>query len=264
MTMPAPASRPHLSIGVLTMNEARRLDRCLASAAFADEIVVVDSGSSDGTLDIARRHTSHVHQHADWQGFGVQRDRMLGHMSGDYIFFLDADEVITPALAQEMRAAVEAAGFDAWTIRWRQFILGRPLRPYLESSRVLRLFRRDALAGYRAVVHEEPVWAIAAPRIGSLRERLEHHPRDSVAAALKKSTQYAILGAGKRRAAGKRGGVVRGLLSALRVFVAVYLFKLGFLNGGRGFLLACFMAYENFFKYVITRYDSEIGTPRRG
>ena len=263
-----PPARPRLSVGVLTMNEAARIERCLASAALvADQLVVVDSGSSDGTLDIARRHTPHVHLHADWQGFGVQRDRMLRHLDGDFVFFLDADEVVTPELAAEMRAAIAAGGFDAWTIQWRQFVLGRPLAPYLESSRVLRLFRRDALAGYRAVVHEEPVWSEAlgrTPRIGALRARLEHHPRDSVSAALKKSTQYAILGAGKRRPAGKRGGVLVGLLSALRVFIASYAFKLGFLNGARGFLLASFMAYENFFKYVIVRYDADIDTPRRG
>jgi len=266
MTDIAP-TRPRLSIGVLTMNEAARLERCLASAAFADEIVVVDSGSSDATLEIARRHTTQVHTHADWQGFGKQRERLLRHMQGDFVFFLDADEVVTPALAAEIRAAIEAGGCDAWTIRWRQFVLGRPLQPYLESNRVLRLFRRDALAGYRAVVHEEPVWAEGlgrTPRIGALQARLEHHPRDSVAAALKKSTQYAILGAAKRRAAGKRGGILVGLLSALRVFIASYVFKLGFLNGGRGFLLAAFMAYENFFKYVIVRYDEDIGTPKRG
>lgn len=256
-------ARARLSIGVLTMNEAARLERCLASAGFADQIVVVDSGSSDATLEIARRFTPNVHVHADWQGFGIQRDRMLRHMDGDYIFFLDADEVVTPALAEEMRAAIDEGAFDAWTIQWRQFVLGRPLEPYRESSRVLRLFRRSALAGYRAVVHEEPVWAIEAPRVGRLRARLDHHPRESVAAALKKSTQYAILGAQKRREAGKRGGIVVGLLSSLRVFVSSYFFKLGVLNGGRGFLLAMFMAYENFFKYAILHYDRDIDTPRR-
>lgn len=264
---PSQHAAPRLSIGVLTHNEARRIERCLASAAFADQIVIVDSGSTDGTLDIARRFTDQIHSHPDWQGFGVQRDRLLKHLDGDYLFFLDADEVISPELAAEMRAAIAAPADtnppDAWTIRWRQYMLGRRLQPYLESSRVLRLFRRSALAGYRAVVHEEPVWAITQPRIGTLASRLEHHPRDTVAAALRKSTQYAVLGAGKRRAAGRRGGIVVGALSALRVFLSSYFFKLGCLNGGPGFLLAVFMAYENFFKYVIVAYDEDIDTPRR-
>lgn len=257
-------ARVRLSIGVLSMNEAARLERCLASAAFADEVVVVDSGSTDGTVDIARRHTPHVFVHSDWQGFGVQRGRLLRHASGDYLFFLDADEVVPPDLASEIRTAIEAGEFDAWTIQWRQFVLGRALEPYIESSRTLRLFRRDALTGYRAVVHEEPLWAVEAPRIGRLSARLDHHPRDSVAAALRKSTQYAILGARERRDAGKRGGIWIGLGSALRVFVVSYFFKLGILNGSRGFLFALCMAYENFFKYVILRYDQDIDTPRRG
>ncbi len=98
MTDPQAAVRPTLTIGVLAKNEAHQIERCLRSAAFADQVVVVDSGSSDDTVAIAEKMGAQVHLYPDWQGFAVQRNRLLAHATGDYLFFLDADEEITPAL----------------------------------------------------------------------------------------------------------------------------------------------------------------------
>lgn len=84
--------RPTLGVALLTLNEATRIEACLRSAAFADQIVVIDSGSTDGTREIAERLGAQVHLYPEWQGFGVQRTRAIEHLQTDYIFYLDADE----------------------------------------------------------------------------------------------------------------------------------------------------------------------------
>src|SRR6218665_2275442 len=95
-------SPPTLTVAVLTHNEAHRIEACLRSPAFADQLVV-DSGSEDDTVAMARRLGAEVHSYPDWQGFAVQRNRLLAHARGDYVFFLDADEVMTPEFAQELQ-----------------------------------------------------------------------------------------------------------------------------------------------------------------
>ena len=94
--------RPTLCIGILAMNEARRIAACVASASFADQVLVIDSGSTDNTRDIAAAAGAEVHVYAQWEGFATQRNRLLAHVSTRYIFFLDADEVIAPALRDEI------------------------------------------------------------------------------------------------------------------------------------------------------------------
>ena len=101
---------PTLCIGILTLNEAHRIAQCIQSASFADQVLVIDSGSSDRTREIAEELGAQVHAYTAWQGFAEQRNRLLSHVKTDYVFFLDADEVMTPAFAQELRK--RAAGRD--------------------------------------------------------------------------------------------------------------------------------------------------------
>ena len=108
---------PTLTVAVLTHNEADRIEACLRSAAFADQLLVVDSGSTDDTVALAGALGAEVHSYPDWQGFALQRNRLLAHARGDYIFFLDADEVMTPAFAQELQAIVRSREQAVWTIR---------------------------------------------------------------------------------------------------------------------------------------------------
>jgi glycosyltransferase involved in cell wall biosynthesis len=206
----APA-RPRLTIAILTKNEASRIGRCLRSAAFADELVVVDSGSSDDTVALARGLGAQVFVYADWQGFAVQRNRLLHHARGDYIFFLDADEEITPALQQELRAVVQGDGRAVGCIRWRVVAFGRELRHFRPQAPVERLFRRDLLQRFEGAVHERAVLTDEPVPRQVLQSALLHYSRDSVRASLEKLTQYAMLGAAKRARAGKPGGIAAGM-----------------------------------------------------
>jgi glycosyltransferase involved in cell wall biosynthesis len=246
--------RPTLGVVVLTLNEAQRIEACLRSAAFADQIVVIDSGSTDDTRERALGLGAQVQLHADWQGFGVQRTRALAHLHTDYVFFLDADEEITSALQAEIVQAV-ASGDDAvWRVWWDEMAFGRALTRMKPRGGIQRLFRRATLERFEGVVHEAPVLRHAVP-VKTFRQRLLHHSRTTVYGSLRKLAQYVQLGAAKRGAQGKKGGVWRGLVMGSVVFLRVYVFQRAFLCGGPGFLYSQFIALETFFRYAALRYD---------
>lgn len=266
LTPPVAPARPTLTIGVLTKNEAHHIDACLRSAAFADEIILVDSGSTDDTVAMATRLGAKVFVHADWQGFAVQRNRVLAQATGDYIFFLDADEVITPALQAEIEAAVRSNARAVWKIQWSVVAYGRELKHFLSQSSLERMFRRDMLKGYEGVVHEAPILQPGAEPVPRhvFHAKLLHYSRETIRGSLEKLTQYAMLGAAKRAAVGKRGGVLRGLASGLAIFVRLYVFRLGFTGGGPGFLFCFFIALECFFRYAALHYDRDQLTDKVG
>lgn len=251
--------RPTLCIGILTLNEAHRIAACIQSAAFADQIVVIDSGSEDRTREIAEELGAEVHLYPDWQGFAGQRNRLMSHVRADYVFFLDADEVIPPGLQEEIRAAV-ASGEDAvWKIYWDQVAFGRTLHLMAKTEGgVWRLFRTEQLLRYEGVVHEHAVLREPKTPVKAFRHRLLHHSRETVYGGLLKMAQYAQLGAVRRVQAGRSGGVLRGMASALSNFVRLYVFRRGFLCGAEGFLFCLLVALECFFRYVIIRYDHPV------
>lgn len=246
---------PTLCIGILTMNEERRIAQCIQSAKFADQIVVVDSGSKDNTVAIAQSLGAQVHSHADWQGFAEQRNRMLQYCTADYIFFLDADEVITPELQIEIQAAVRTALPDVWETYWLEVAFGRPLKRVISRKSLPRLFRREMIVNFDGAVHEHAnLTNPRAPRHVFQRPLL-HYSRETIHDSLKKLTQYAMLGAAKRAKKNRRGGVIRGLLSSFWMFIRLYFFKLAILEGGPGFLYSLFIALEFFFRQAALKYD---------
>ena len=246
-----------LTIGILTMNEERRIAACIDSAAFADQIIVVDSGSSDATVEIATAKGVEVYSYPDWQGFAVQRNRILQHATGDWIFFLDADEVVTPALAQEMRAIVDANVACVWEVAWEQIAYGQSLGRMRSSGGIPRLFPRTQILQFEGVVHEGAKLKDPALPVRLLKERLPHYSRETIYGSLQKLAQYVQLGAYKRMQAGKRGGVLRGMGSAIANFIRLYFFHRGFLCGRAGFLHSFFVALECFFRYVALEIDRD-------
>ncbi|WP_265659493.1 glycosyltransferase [Verminephrobacter eiseniae] len=257
---------PTLTVAVLTHNEAHRIEACLRSAAFADQLLVVDSGSEDDTVAMARALGAEVHSAPDWQGFAVQRNRLLAHARGDYVFFLDADEVMTPDFARELQAIVRSGAQAVWSIRWRIVAFGHELRRFRAQSYIERLFVRALLEEYTGVVHEQarlyPLPGGAAVPRRRIEARLLHYSRTTVRGSLEKLTQYAMLGAAKRAGQGRRGGVLRGLASGLWMFLRLYLVRLGFLCGGAGFLYCLFVALEAFFRHAALYYDRDSLTGR--
>lgn len=254
--------RPTLCIGVLALNEGRRIEQCLRSAAFADQLVLVDSGSSDDTAARARTCGAEVFNHPDWQGFAEQRNRLLAHVRCDYVFYLDADEVITPELRAEIEHVVAQGDVAMGRVGWCEVAFGKTLRHMRAAGGVSRLFRTRHLLRFEGVVHEQAVLDTPNLPVHRFRQRLLHHSRETVYGCLQKLAQYVQLGAVKRARAGKRGGVLRGLASGLAIFVRLYLFRLGFTGGAQGFLFCLFIALECFFRYAALGYDPGLAQAR--
>lgn len=251
------AAVPTLTIAILTRNEALHIASCLHSAAFADQIVVVDSGSTDNTREIALAEGAEVFNYPDWQGFAIQRNRLLQHVRSDYVFFLDADELITPELQEELQAAVHSGQRAVWKVQWRMVAFQHELKYFHSEAKIERLFRRDMLREFTGVVHEQAVLDIEpTPRV-LLTGRLLHYSRETVRGSLEKLTQYAMLGAAKRAEKGKHGGVLRGLLSGSSMFLRLYIGQRGFLCGGPGFLYCFMVGLEGFFRYAALAYDHD-------
>jgi glycosyltransferase involved in cell wall biosynthesis len=261
----APSKRPTLGVAVLTLNEGLRIEACLRSAAFADQIVVIDGGSTDDTRVRAIAIGAQVHVHMNWQGFAVQRTRALEYLDTDYVFFLDADEEIGRPLRLEIEQAVASNKDAVWRVWWDEVAFGRALSSMRPRGGIQRLFRRSALAHFEGVVHETPVLRHTVPVL-AFQHRLLHHSRPTVYGSLRKLAQYVQLGAAKRRAQRKKGGVGIGLIMGGVVFVRIYVFQCAFLCGGPGFLYSQFIALETFFRYVALAYDAPEGScdlPRR-
>lgn len=246
-----------LTIGILTMNEERRIGACIDSAAFADQIIVVDSGSSDATVEIAKAKGVDVFSYPDWQGFAVQRNRILQHASGDWVFFLDADELVTPSLAQEIRSIVDANQDCVWEVAWEQIAYGQSLGRMRSSGGIPRLFPRGQIIQFEGVVHEGAKLNNPDLPVKLLANRLPHYSRETIYGSLQKLAQYVQLGAYKRMQAGKRGGVLRGIASGFANFVRLYFFHRGFLCGRAGFLHSFLVALECFFRYVALEIDRD-------
>lgn len=245
-----------LCIGILTLNEEKRIASCIRSAAFADQILVIDSGSQDRTAEIAQSLGAEVHNYPDWEGFAEQRNRLLSHNRGEYIFFLDADEEITPELEREIRQVLEERQDAIWEVQWNQVAYGRPLTRMRSTGGVQRMFKSASLQHFEGVVHEKAITVPADLPVRRFRGKLMHYSRETIYGSLQKLAQYSQLGARKRAQAGKSGGVLRGLASGFANFFRLYILGRGFLCGAEGFLYCLFVALESFFRYAMLRYDS--------
>ena len=239
-----------LSVAIIARNEAHRIARCLQSVAFADQIVVLDSGSTDDTVAIARGLGADVEVTPDWPGFGPQKNRALARCRYRWVLSIDADEQVSNALAAEIlrvlcEASSEATVAGYWLRRSSRYC-GQVIRHGLwGNDRVLRLFERQRGRFTDARVHESLV-CDGETRV--LEGILVHDSVDSPEDARSKARRYAFLGAEALRARG-RGGSLQGGVHAGWSFVRGYLLRAGFLDGRFGLTLARLNAAGTFWKY---------------
>jgi glycosyltransferase involved in cell wall biosynthesis len=237
---------PLLSVAIITRDEAPRIARCIASVAFADEIVVLDSGSSDDTVAIARAAGARVEIASDWRGFGVQKNRVLERCSGDWILGLDADETVTPTLAAAIQAAL-AQPAACWGARRVSTFLGHEIRwGDWRGDVVWRLFPRGQARYSERLVHEDLVTTL--PR-RLLAGELAHETYRTLADVREKSARYAELGARELHARGRRVTGSGAAARAAWAFVRCYLLRAGFLDGSAGLQLARMQAAVTWGKY---------------
>ena len=241
-------SRAPFSVVIITLNAAQALAACLQSVAFADEVLVVDCGSTDETLALAQQYGARV-LHQDWLGYGAQKQFAVSQAKNYWVLCLDADERISAPLRAALEAALIAPLAHGFEMPRCNRFMGRWLRHgegYPDWS--LRLFRRSHGHWSDDPVHEKVILDSAPAR---LRGDLLHESAENLALYLKKQDRYTTLQAQALHHRGQRVGVVRMVLSPLLRFMKLYILRLGFLDGAAGLIhivIGCRNSYSKYAK----------------
>jgi glycosyltransferase involved in cell wall biosynthesis len=236
-----------LSVVLITQNAAAQLPDCLASVAFADEVVVVDSGSSDGTAEVAARYGARVVAR-EWLGFGRQKQFAVEQAAHDWVLCLDADERVSPELAASLVRALEEPTAQVYRMARRNRFLGRWLRHgegYPDWS--ARLFDRRHARWSDDVVHEKLLYAVSP---GTLAGDLLHESAENLGRYLDKQNRYSTLAAQELHRLGRRAGLAELALSPLVRFLKFYVFRLGCLDGLPGLVHIWIGCMNSFTKYA--------------
>lgn len=243
--------RSKISIAIITFNEEKNILRTLESISWADEIVIVDSGSTDNTVSICRRYTDKVFYH-EWRGYTEQKNFAIEQSSCEWILSLDADESVEPALASEIISIISAPeSFNGYWIPRKTFFLGRWMRHggwYPDYN--LRLFRKGKGRFVKRAVHEA---LHVEGKHGRTKHALEHHTYPNIASYIDKMNKYSTLAVEVMAESGIskfKTSLFNIVLRPAFTFIFRYFFRLGFLDGKSGLLLNVLYSYYVFAKYV--------------
>src|SRR5690554_461056 len=236
-----------LSVIIITKDEAGHIADCIDSVNFADEIIVVDSGSQDGTREIAAARGARVSLAADWPGFGRQKNRALDLATCEWVLSIDADERVTPELAREIQQVIAAPSADAYKIARLSNYGGRWIRHSgWWPDHVLRLFKRGTARFSDVAVHES---VQTSARVATLNAHFLHYPYADLETHIAKINHYSSEAAAMMHARGKRTSVLGAVGHAVWTFVRIYIVRRGFLDGKEGFILAAMGATGSFYRY---------------
>ena len=260
--MNAAMDRCAVSVIVITLNEADRLTATLQALQWAQEIIVVDAGSTDGTLAIAQQWATRV-EHRDWSGFGAQKNHALSLASLPWVLSIDADERVTPELAQEIQAFVnrDGDGYLAANLPRLSRYCGRDIHHSgWWPDPVCRVFKRGHARFSDDLVHEKiistgPVW--------NFQSLLMHDSFQNLDQVLHKLNQYSREGALNLQRKGKKSGLGKAIGHGLWAFFRTYVLRRGFLDGREGFVLAVSNAEGTYYRYLKLMYlnESTAATP---
>lgn len=239
---------PSLSVTVITKNEAHNIEACLRSVAFADEVIVLDSGSTDATVNLAVSMGAKVSERTDWEGFGIQKNRALALATSEWVLSIDADERLPPDLQEEIRAVMKDPQFDAYSLPRLSSYCGQYMRHSgWQPDRITRLFRRHAARFSEDPVHEKVLFAGG---VGRLNSQLLHESFIDLEAVLEKTNRYSTAGAQSLFKRGKSASVGKALGHGMWAFVRTYFLRLGFLDGRLGLVLAISNAEGTYYRYL--------------
>ncbi|MBO1519886.1 glycosyltransferase family 2 protein [Oceanisphaera pacifica] len=245
------STRPTLAAVLIVKNEADNLADCLATLDWVDEIVVLDSGSTDATQAVAEAAGARFFVNSEWPGFGKQRQIAQAHVQSDWILWVDADERVTPELKTSIEAVLAKPTTNAvYSIPRLSWVFGRFIRHCgWYPDRVLRLYPK-ALTGYNDALVHEKVITKKGIKTKKLKGDLLHYTYRDLEHYLVKSAGYAAAWAEQRQQKGKTSSISKGMLHALGCFTKMYILKAGFLDGKQGFLLSVLSAHSTFVKYA--------------
>mgnify|MGYP001055856680 FL=1 len=237
--------RTPISAFIVTLNEAAHLREALQSLDGVDEIIVVDSGSTDGTVDIAHELGARV-IHQDWLGFAGQKAFALAQCRNEWCLNIDGDEVLSPEMLDELQALIARNDCDVVRLRIEDFFMGAPMHPWSRKRHIVRCFKKSVVR-YPSdrSVHENVQYS---GRVATTASSLIHYGYDDLRTFMDKYSGYAQLKAADKFAQGKRGSLLKLLLIFPLSFTKVYLLRRLVLSGRRGLIQAYVEAMYAFLK----------------
>jgi glycosyltransferase involved in cell wall biosynthesis len=237
-----------LTVIVITKNEAHNIQACLQSVMFADQIVVLDSGSTDGTADLVKSMGAELVQSPNWPGFGAQKNRALSLARCDWVLSIDADERLTPGLEAEIKAVIDKPQFDVYSFPRLSSYCGRYMRHSgWYPDRITRLFKRGTASFSNDLVHEK---LITQQAVGQLQAHVLHESFTNFESVLDKANRYSTAGAQNLFEQGKTASIGKALGHGLWAFFRTYVLRRGFLDGRMGLLLAISNAEGTYYRYL--------------
>ncbi len=240
--------KPTVSVIIITKNEEINIEACLQSVLWADEIIVLDSGSEDRTVEIAKQFTEKVFITDDWPGYGVQKQRALSMATKEWILSLDADERVTVALKAEIETQLLNSSFDGFSIPFRSEYCGRILRfGDWTNDRQTVLFRRNKGQFVSLQVHER---IEIDGSIAKLNNPIHHIAFRNLEMVIKKMNEYSTMRASQKYFHGESCGIWKAVIYGMWAFFKGYVIRLGFLDGKEGFMLAVSNAEGIYYRYL--------------
>jgi glycosyltransferase involved in cell wall biosynthesis len=239
-----------LSVVIITRNEEKNLRNCLESIRHvADEIIVVDSNSTDQTQTIAQEYGATVQVTNDWLGFGVQKNRAVSLAKNDWILSIDADERVTPELSSEIRGLLRGEpSYHAYEISRMSWYCGRFIKHSgWNPDYVLRLFNRQAARFSDDLVHERVLYDGQVHRLNNL---LLHYSVQNFSQVLTKIDRYSSASAEQLYLRGQKSSLLKAVVHGFWAFIRTYFFRAGFLDGNHGFALAVSNAEGTYYRYI--------------
>lgn len=248
-----------LSVTIITKNCAHTLEACLTSVqALADEIIILDSNSTDNTIAIAKRFTDKITITQEWIGFGPQKQLALIKAQGTWVLSIDADEVLTQECQNEIRAAIQQNTFDGYEIKRQMVFAGKALQRGDCIDYYLRLFKRTQGKFSSDLVHET---ILLNGKIGRINSPMLHYSYSSIGEWIEKMNRYSELGANKKSSL-KKYSLRYAILSALFSFSKMYFLKRGILDGRLGFVASINTGIASYYKYLKLAFDKDFTLPR--
>jgi glycosyltransferase involved in cell wall biosynthesis len=237
-----------VSAVIITLNEEKNIKKCLETVKWADEIVVVDAFSKDGTEKICRQYTDRVYKN-EFKGFSSQKNYALGKAENDWVFFIDADERVTPELKAQLDAVRQgaASAVAGYRIPRKNYFFGKWVKHgglYPDLS--VRFFKKSKGRFRDTLVHES---VVVDGETGCIGAPLLHYTYEDKNDFINRARFYASLWTREMRGQGRKAGLQGLLLNPLFTFLKMYFFKAGFLDGKNGFTVCCLYAYYTFLKY---------------
>ena len=241
------------SVAIITKNEEVNLERCLRSVSWADEIIIVDSGSTDATLSIAKKFNAKIYQ-TDWPGYGLQKQRAFSYCKNDWILSIDADEELSPKLINEIKNCLVDPQYEAFSIPRPLVFKGKVLRHCTGQLRQLRLFKKSKAYITSAKIHER---IHVKGSVGRLKGDLYHYSFKDIDDILHRINTYSSLGSELGKSKNKSGGLVKALSHSLWTFLKIFIFQGGFRDGVLGFIFAFSFLEGTYYRYLKMGYGSD-------